>query len=80
MLEYSQRARLIAHWYVGGTFFSAKGMTNNTKTPQLIMKAILYLSFGAIINLVVIEKAIQKIIHLMAYHHVQNLFIERQRI
>ncbi len=48
MLEYSQKDRLSAHCYVGGTFFSAKGMTNNTKTPQLIMKAILYLSFGAI--------------------------------
>jgi hypothetical protein len=48
MLEYSQKAKFTAHCYVGGTFFSAKGMTNNTKTPQLIMKTILYLSFGAI--------------------------------
>ncbi len=48
MLEYSQKATLIAHSYVGGTFFNAKGMTDNTKTPQLIMKAISYLSFRAI--------------------------------
>jgi hypothetical protein len=48
ILEYSQKPKLTAHFYVGGTFFSAKGMTNNTKTPQLVMKTILYLSFGAI--------------------------------
>jgi hypothetical protein len=49
MLEYSQKAKLTALWYVGGTSFSAKGMINNTKTPQLIMKTILYLYFGAIV-------------------------------
>jgi hypothetical protein len=39
---------LIVIWKVGGPFFTLNGITIHTKAPQSIIKAILYLSSGAI--------------------------------
>jgi hypothetical protein len=39
---------LIVIWKVGGPFFTLNGITVHKKTPQSIIRAILYLSLGAI--------------------------------
>jgi hypothetical protein len=35
---------------VGGTLFNPNGMTIQTNVPQYMMKAVLYLYFGAIVT------------------------------
>jgi hypothetical protein len=46
--KYSLKAILTIRWQVGGTFFNMKGMTNHTKAPHLVMKAILYQFSGVV--------------------------------